>query len=292
MFVRDVKPWVQFWALLGMMLACFVIMSVPQVFTVVLGVDMDVDGLRWMQLLSSLIGFACPAWLWAFLFHDASSRPLGGRFGWRYWGLALGGVACWVLLMPFSSILTEWNAGWHLPAALGAMEEALRNITKAGEEMLEDFCMQSGLANLLFNLLVLAVAPAVCEELFFRGALQSTLGRALRNPHWAILVTAILFSALHGDIFGFMPRLLMGLVLGYLYLYGGSIVVNMVAHFVNNATVVVFYYLYYKGIVAMSPTDNVILPWWVVVASLVLSVALFVLIFVIKRKSSAEKSVI
>ncbi|MDY5969245.1 MAG: CPBP family intramembrane glutamic endopeptidase, partial [Bacteroidales bacterium] len=130
----------------------------------------------------------------------------------------------------------------------------------------------------------------VCEELFFRGALQTTLARALRSPHWAILITSVVFSLAHGDIFGFVPRVVMGLALGYLFHYGGSLLVNVCAHFLNNSIIVVFYYLYYRGNFSINPSESIGFPGWLVAATAVLSVVAFALIFVIKRKNSAEKA--
>ena len=91
---------------------------------------------------------------------------------------------------------------------------------------------------LLINIVCMALIPAICEELFFRGFLQNIAISVFRNIHIAVIVIAMIFSILHGDIFNFVPRFALGVFLGYVYLYSGKIVIPMLAHFLHNALVV------------------------------------------------------
>lgn len=274
-------------ALMLMLVLFFVVASVLQVAITLFCGSENVGG--WMLLLGQVIIFAGPALLWAALYHEKAAEALRLRFADRYWLLALAGMACFALLSPLVDALAGWNAGWRFPAALKPLEEMLRQITDANEAIMERFLRQPGVASLLFNLFVIAFVPAVCEELFFRGALQTALARALRGPHWAILLTSVVFSLAHGDIFGFVPRLLMGMALGYLFHYGGSLLVNACAHFLNNAVVVVFYYLYYRGDYPINPSEGIGYPGWAVAVTAILSVTIFVVFFVIKCKNSMKK---
>jgi hypothetical protein len=102
--------------------------------------------------------------------------------------------------------------------------------------------------DLVLNLFVLAVIPALGEELLFRGLLQKMFNELFKNKHIAILVTAAIFSAIHMQFYGFIPRMLLGALFGYLLVWSGSIWVPVLAHFFNNAMVVIFSYLSSKSL--------------------------------------------
>jgi len=109
------------------------------------------------------------------------------------------------------------------------------------------FTATKSLWGLLVNLLMIGVLAAIGEELIFRGLFQGLLTRMLKNPHIAILITALLFSAFHFQFFSFLPRFVLGIVLGYLMYLGRSIWFPIIAHFVNNAMGVIYYYFNSKG---------------------------------------------
>lgn len=100
---------------------------------------------------------------------------------------------------------------------------------------------------LWFNIFVVAVIPAICEEFLFRGVIQRKLYGWISNPHVAIWIAAFIFSAIHFQFQGFLPRVLLGALLGYLFYWTGNLWVAVFGHFVNNAFSVVGQYLYQKG---------------------------------------------
>ena len=100
---------------------------------------------------------------------------------------------------------------------------------------------------LIVNLFMIGVLAAIGEELIFRGLFQKLFTQIVKNPHLAILITAILFSAFHFQFFSFLPRFVLGLILGYLMYLGRSIWFPIIAHFVNNAMGVIYYYFNSKG---------------------------------------------
>jgi membrane protease YdiL (CAAX protease family) len=87
--------------------------------------------------------------------------------------------------------------------------------------------------------IIIALLPAIGEEVCFRSILQRIIIQITRNAMSGILITAFIFSALHFQFEGFLPRMFLGFMLGYLYWYSGSIWTSMLAHFVNNAVQVV-----------------------------------------------------
>jgi membrane protease YdiL (CAAX protease family) len=99
----------------------------------------------------------------------------------------------------------------------------------------------------LIMIFILAVLPAVCEELLFRGALQSVFAEAFRNRHLAIWISAAIFSYMHMEMSGFIPRFLLGALLGYVMWWTGSIWSNILLHFLNNALAVLLLFGTHHG---------------------------------------------
>jgi membrane protease YdiL (CAAX protease family) len=153
-------------------------------------------------------------------------------------GLGSYPLAVWgwlALLMLGLQVVLPWLAldaqSFELPPPWKEWETRLENIEAQVEAMILSLLTHGSLAA---NLIFLAVVPAVIEELFFRGALQGILSRLMR-PVWAIWITAFVFSTIHGQVYGFIPRVLLGALMGYLVLYSQSLSLAMWAHFLNNA---------------------------------------------------------
>jgi membrane protease YdiL (CAAX protease family) len=151
-----------------------------------------------------------------------------------------------VAALPMISLLAEWNNGMELPSYLASLEEMMRQMEESAKVLTERFLNTSSVGMMLVNLLVMALLPAVCEEMMFRGWLQRVLGKSV-NYHTAIWVSAFVFSAIHFQFYGFIPRMLIGAALGYLYYYTGSLWAPILAHFTNNAAAVVTAFLTYNG---------------------------------------------
>jgi membrane protease YdiL (CAAX protease family) len=149
--------------------------------------------------------------------------------------------------MPALSWIVKWNEGLHLPQALSSVEQWIREKEETAAAMGKNMISGTSLSVLFANLLAMAVVPAICEELLFRGALLSWLKNSFHNKHLAVWLSALVFSAIHLQFFGFFPRLLLGAYLGYLFLWTGSLWVSITAHFLNNAVIVVAAFLYNIG---------------------------------------------
>ena len=119
---------------------------------------------------------------------------------------------------------------------------------------------------------MIGVLPAIGEEVLFRGVLQRKLTEHWVNPHLAIWVAAALFSAIHVQFYGFLPRLLLGALFGYLYYWSGSLLIAIFAHFVNNGVMVLMLYLYQRKLVDYNIEDNESVPWTAALVSLVVTV--------------------
>lgn len=147
------------------------------------------------------------------------------------------------------SVVNEWNQNLHLPASFAELESGMRNLEDQAKIQTEVFLRTTAFGGFIINLIIVGLLAAIGEEIFFRGVLQNLFFRWSRNPHVAIWVAAFLFSFIHFQFFGFVPRMLMGALMGYLYYYSGSLWSAILAHFINNAATVVAYYLLNKGLI-------------------------------------------
>jgi len=178
----------------------------------------------------------------------------------RYWQPIAYTVLITISFMVVNSLFIEWNLSWKFPEFMAgfeewalAKEEELKRIT----DYLTDF---SGPGELLVAMLVIAVVPAIGEELLFRGLIQTRINKIVGNPHLAIWVAAILFSAFHMQFYGFVPRLLLGALFGYLFYWSGSLVLAMIAHFVNNGFSLIMVYLHRQGALDFNIDDTESVP--------------------------------
>ncbi len=135
---------------------------------------------------------------------------------------------------PFISFLGVLNNGLVLPDYLSGIEEWMREKELAAKEITELFLVSTHWSHYFINVIIIAVLPAIGEELMFRGALQRIFQSAFKNAHWAVFVTAFLFSAIHVQFFGFLPRFVLGVIFGYLMVYSSNIWLPILAHFTNN----------------------------------------------------------
>lgn len=153
------------------------------------------------------------------------------------------GLLTLFFLYPFISFTGLLNEQMHLPDFLQSVETWMRNSEDEAKEITLRFLDTHSLSGLIGNIIIIALVPAIGEELLFRGYIQQSLYRRLNNPHVAVWVAAFLFSAIHLQFFGFFPRLFLGAFLGYLYVFTGSILVPMFCHFMNNSIIIILAYI-------------------------------------------------
>jgi len=179
------------------------------------------------------------------------------------WNATLTGVLILLSAYPLVQFSSEINKLIPLPDILHNMEDRTAELVKL---MLDS----DSLWLLTVNVLLVALVPAVGEELIFRGFLQTILSQFIRNRHVTVWITAIIFSAIHMQFEGFFPRMILGLVLGYLMMWSGNIAYPMIAHFVNNAVQVIMQYFVRNDPSRMDEVDNYSVPIWLVFISVVI----------------------
>jgi len=231
----------------------------------------DITNVQIGQVISQVFGFMLPPILYVMAVKKEPFKYLGFK-KLQPWSL-LGIVAIFTII-PFLAMVTEWNDNVSLPESMASLEQKLRYIQEVANDTTERFMTEGSLFS---GLLIVAALAAISEELLFRSVIQKAFVKLCKNAHVGIILTAIVFSAFHGDFFGFVPRFILGLMLGYMFYLSGSIFPSMLMHFVNNGTIVMLYYLNKKEVInvdieTFGLTDNVL----VIILSLVTTVAIFI----------------
>lgn len=212
---------------------------------------LDISSIKLAQFMQSMGLFVIPPFLLAYLW---SEKPLEYLQVDRKPSSKDVLVAIIIMLsaVPAINLLGEINHAIHFPDSLSWLENQLVDMEEKAEDLTLRMLDVDTLTGLLINLGLIAIIPAVGEELFFRGILQQILQNKFKT-HAAVWITAIIFSAIHFQFFGFIPRMLMGALLGYMFLWTGNIWVPVAAHFTNNAAAVLYYY--FKGDGAQQALD-------------------------------------
>lgn len=223
------------------------------------------DAIRMANLLNHIATFTLPALAvalllykqrWISFFKLSYVPPIG---------LVLTAIFFVIASFPFVQ-LTYWlNHQFPLPEWMLELEETTENMVKA-------LLVMDSPVELLFNLLIIGILPAIGEELIFRGILQQQLQRLLRNPVAAIWLTAIIFSAIHMQFAGFLPRMILGATLGYAFYWTRSLWVPILAHFITNAMQVIGQYVTDGKLTESDPTDLKTSDWITGIASLLIAV--------------------
>lgn len=199
--------------------------------------------LKWLQVGQTVVVFVLPAWLVTCMWTKRPYEWLRLHRGMQ-WQTALWAMACIVTAMPAINMLCYLNEQMRLPEWLSGLEQLMRQQEDAARALTERFLQVDGLWQLLLTIVLMAVLPALGEELTFRGLIQGLLSRdSKRVPHVAIWVTAMLFSAVHFQFYGFVPRMLLGAMFGYAVFFSGSLWVPVLMHLTNNTLAVVTYYI-------------------------------------------------
>lgn len=152
-----------------------------------------------------------------------------------------------IVALPAINLLAQINSHLQLPEFLSGVEEWMRNSEEQAKIITKKFLVMETPFDLFVNLILIAVIPAVGEELLFRGVIQRIFSNMTKNVHWGIIITAFLFAALHMQFFGLLPRMAMGMLFGYLLVWTKNLWVPILAHLINNGMAVCMSYFIYKG---------------------------------------------
>ncbi|MBR1928607.1 MAG: CPBP family intramembrane metalloprotease [Paludibacteraceae bacterium] len=203
----------------------------------------SIESLKLMQLMQTFGTFLLPCFIYA-AFVD--NKPLcflhlDKKIGWKG---SLIVVFLMFVAMPCINMLAWLNGKLVLPDFLADIEQIMKSQEENARILTEQFLKADNFAVFLYNIFLMALLPAISEEVLFRGTLQSFfITKKNSNQNVAIWVVAIIFSTIHFQFYGFIPRMLMGALFGYILLWSGSLWLPILAHFTNNALAVVIYYI-------------------------------------------------
>ena len=206
-----------------------------------------INSAKILQITSQIGMFIIPAIAFAYLTSNSVTRNL--RLNRRAEPhTVVFAILITILSIPFINLLAQWNMDWHLPESWYAIEEWMRKTQEANDQMIAVLAKMETNSDIILNVLMMAILPAVGEELIFRGVLQPQIIKMVKNPHVGIILTAILFSAIHLQFLGFFSRAILGVLFGYLFYYSKNIRYPILAHFLNNFLALVLVFAFGTGI--------------------------------------------
>ena len=197
--------------------------------------------LRYLQISQAFSVFIIPPVIAAFLFSKTPMKWLWFRKSDSR--LIIISLLLFLISIPLISFLAEFNSSMKFPAFMQSIEQWMRSTEKMNNDLIFKFLDTKQPLIILINIFMIVLIPAFGEEMLFRGTIQPLFQKIFKSQHIAVWVTAFLFSAIHLQFLTFLPRFILGAMLGYLLVYGKSLWYPIVGHFINNFTsLIVFYY--------------------------------------------------
>ncbi|MGB4204762.1 MAG: CPBP family intramembrane glutamic endopeptidase [Bacteroidales bacterium] len=234
--------------------------------------------LKYFQIINQIGLFIIPPVLFAFLDSDNIWRYLGLTRKPQLWVVALSLIII-IAILPLIHVSTLFNEQLKLPVWLQGLENWMRQSEINAENLTKAFLDVKTTGGFLVNIFMIALIPAVGEELLFRGVLQKLLHRWFGNVHWAVLLTAVVFSAMHLQFYGFLPRMILGISFGYLFVITQSLWVPIIVHFFNNGMAVIAAFLFQKKFIENNYDEiGQVSDPLLIIASLIMVFTLFVVI--------------
>ena len=205
----------------------------------------NIDLIKLVQLITTLTIIILPSFIMAYFVSEKPLIFLGLTKRPDFMPIFLV-VIVMILAIPFINLLGDINQHMILPKAFAGIETWMKSAEQQAAQLTEKIVQVHTLGGLSFNLFLIAILPAFGEELFFRGVFQGIV-KDWKGVVTAIWIGAIFFSTIHLQFYGFLPRMLMGALFGYLFFWSENLWLPITAHFVNNAMATIFYYLKFNG---------------------------------------------
>jgi membrane protease YdiL (CAAX protease family) len=226
----------------------------------------DRFNIKVIQMMNHLFTFLLPSVLFVIFVHKNKAFQFLRLNKFPSTQQILMGSALIFMSFFVAQALLKFNQMIPLPSSATNLEEKASTLTNV-------FLVMNTPSEMLMTFLAIAILPAIGEELMFRGIFQRYLYR-LNNAHLAIFITGFLFSVFHFQFEGFLPRFFLGVILGYLYYWSGSLWLPILAHLLNNGIQVlgVYYYKQQGGEIDAAQAQD--LPWIGIALATVLTVAI------------------
>ena len=241
--------------------------------------------IRLSTFLQSFFMFFLPAICIA-VWTDSPSKYLNLQKSSNSYIFIFFAILLFVVTMPMISLATQLNERMALPKQLADIEAWMRNSEQAAETVTQKLLQGKDWLGFISNILLIGAFTAVSEEFFFRGVLQREIELWTKNGHWSVWITAFIFSAIHLQFFGFFPRMILGALLGYLFLFSRNLWVPITAHFFNNASVIVVNFFVEKK--ALDQLNNPPITLWLIMLSVASAVFCVILLKKLKQISTSQ----
>lgn len=283
--IRNLSIFGQIALFIGIMLLTTTLMIAVWYF--IFGNSQSLWSLKIMQMLQTIGTFMLPCFIFAYLISDQPAQYLHLNKSPQIVSYLLA-ISLIIAAQPGINLLSWINEQLSLPEFLQPLEQLMKSQEEAAAQLTERFIKADNWYILLFNIFFIALLPAFSEELCFRGVIQNIISK---YHHVAIWVSAFIFSAIHFQFYGFLPRLLLGATFGYMLYWSDSIWLSAAAHFTNNAAAVILYNILSDKqktadfIDSFGREDT----WWVGIISLTVS-AIF--IYFLRRYTLKRKCII
>ena len=195
-----------------------------------------------VQAVSHLFTYLFPALAYWYLFEHRRWADFQTSSLKAVSGLWLGLLSI-IVILPFNELIIKWNQHLELPGLIENLADWIHRKEQESTLQTKLLVAFKSADQLLIAILVVGFVASIGEEVFFRGIIQRWLMKWTVNAHVGIWLAAIIFSAVHFQFSGFFPRILLGVLFGYLYFWSGNIWVAIVAHFINNSLIVINAYI-------------------------------------------------
>lgn len=283
--IRDIfqrmSGWTQlfflfFFFLLGQFITIFVAEQIFHVNMTANASDLSIAEIWRTQATASFLSFLTPALMCTILFHKKTDEYLAVNKGFSLIHLLLAVIAI-ASIQPVVGLIGEWNQQINLPEYFHLLEQQAQQTTE------RVFLTDLSTSALITNVLIFALLPAISEEFFFRGIIQQTIRKISNNAHLAVWITAIIFSFIHFQFYGFFPRILLGALLGYIFVWSKSLWLPILIHFINNAVMIILFIQYHDNkIVIEFGTGK---TWWFAPIGFIITLGALVYMYKTRKKT-------
>ena len=275
-------------------IAVMALFAIAMVITITFGKSATTEKAQLtIVILQNVLIFIVPVLLLAMVNHSIEKWPISKTL-WMTKGPSFKSILLvflvYIFALPAMNYIVDWNQGLHLPQALGGLEKIMRNMEDVAQEITTKMITTQSWGVMILLVLLVGVLTGMGEEIFFRSGLLGTMRHGGVNQHVAIWTAAFIFSAIHMQFFGFVPRLLLGAWFGYVMLWSGEVWSPIIAHALNNSMVVIFTFLEKNHYITGNFIDTLGIPAsgerpWLAVASALATAAVIWIIMSRKERT-------
>jgi len=247
----------------------------------------SINALKYFQVINQIGIFILPAIFYSYLDKRNVISTLKLNIKPKIITLIFASILIFVSI-PFVDWMISVNQSMKFPEFLGNLENWFRESENQATALTELFLKVNTIWGLLFNIFMIGIMAAISEEFLFRGVLLKLFAEWTKNIHLAVIFSAILFSAFHLQFYGFLPRFMLGVLLGYLFVWSKSIWVPIFIHFLNNTIAIIVSFLFNKGVISFGiesvESYNNSVYW----GSILLIIIFITLIFLNEKKKTSK----